>query len=54
MNFLGLLFIIFSSKKNLYIFNHKYRTDAEKCLQTMVENVTLQKALQALIAGGAR
>lgn len=33
--------------------NEFFRTDAEKCLQTMVENVTLPKALQALIAGGA-
>ncbi|CAF1618650.1 unnamed protein product, partial [Adineta ricciae] len=33
--------------------NEFFRNDAEKCLQTMVENVTLQKALQALIAGGA-
>ena len=36
------------------LFDILFRTDAEKCLQTMVENVTLQKALQALIAGGAR
>jgi hypothetical protein len=35
-------------------FDIQFRIDAEKCLQTMVENVTLQKALQALIAGGAR
>jgi hypothetical protein len=34
--------------------NEFFRSDAEKCLQMMVENVTLQKALQALIAGGAR
>ena len=34
--------------------NEFFRSDTEKCLQTMVENVTLQKALQALIAGGAR
>ncbi|CAF1150733.1 unnamed protein product [Rotaria sordida] len=33
--------------------NEFFRSDAEKCLQMMVENVTLQKALQALIAGGA-
>ncbi|CAF4713645.1 unnamed protein product, partial [Rotaria sp. Silwood1] len=33
--------------------NEFFRTDVEKCLQTMIENVTLQKALQALIAGGA-
>ncbi|CAF4151263.1 unnamed protein product [Rotaria sp. Silwood2] len=33
--------------------NEFFRTDVEKCLQIMVENVTLQKALQALIAGGA-
>lgn len=31
-----------------------FRSDAEKCLQSMIDNVTLQKALQALIAGGAR
>ena len=34
--------------------NEFFRLDTEKCLQMMVENVTLQKALQALIAGGAR
>jgi hypothetical protein len=34
--------------------NEFLRTDTEKCLQMMIENVTLQKALQALIAGGAR
>ncbi|CAF3454856.1 unnamed protein product [Rotaria sp. Silwood1] len=34
--------------------NEFFRSDAEKCLQMMVDNVTLQKALQALIAGGAR
>ncbi|CAF4820808.1 unnamed protein product [Rotaria sp. Silwood1] len=33
--------------------NEFFRSDAEKCLQMMVDNVTLQKALQALIAGGA-
>ncbi|CAF0770441.1 unnamed protein product [Didymodactylos carnosus] len=30
-----------------------FRSDTEKCLQTMIDNVTTQKALQALIAGGA-
>jgi hypothetical protein len=34
--------------------NEFVRSDTEKCLQMMVENVTLQKALQALIAGGGR
>ena len=34
--------------------NEFFRSDTEKCLLTMIENVTLQKALQALIAGGAR
>ena len=34
--------------------NEFFRSDTEKCLQMMVDNVTLQKALQALIAGGAR
>ncbi|UJR15557.1 hypothetical protein I4U23_002496 [Adineta vaga] len=33
--------------------NEFFRLDTEKCLQTMVDNVSLQKALQALIAGGA-
>ncbi|CAF3585153.1 unnamed protein product, partial [Rotaria sordida] len=33
--------------------NEFFRTDVEKCLQILIENVTLQKALQALIAGGA-
>ncbi|CAF3644622.1 unnamed protein product [Adineta steineri] len=33
--------------------NDFFRSDTEKCIQTMVDNVTLQKALQALIAGGA-
>ena len=33
--------------------NEFFRLDTEKCLQTMMDNVTLQKALQALIAGGA-
>ncbi|CAF0741521.1 unnamed protein product [Adineta steineri] len=33
--------------------NEFFRNDVEKCLQTMIENVTIQKALQALIAGGA-
>jgi len=37
-----------------FIKNKIFRNDVEKCLQTMLENVTLQKALQALIAGGAR
>ena len=30
------------------------KSDTEKCLQMMVDNVTPQKALQALIAAGAR
>jgi hypothetical protein len=34
--------------------NEFVRSDTEKCLQMMVDNVTLQKALQALIAGGGR
>jgi hypothetical protein len=34
--------------------NEFFRSDTEKCLQMMIDNVTLQKALQALIAGGAR
>lgn len=34
--------------------NEFFRLDTEKCLQIMTDNVTLQKALQALIAGGAR
>jgi len=34
--------------------NEFFRSDTEKCLQMMIENATLQKALQALIAGGAR
>ena len=34
--------------------NDFFKSDTEKCLQTMIDNVTLQKALQALIAGGAR
>jgi hypothetical protein len=34
--------------------NEFLKSDTDKCLQMMVENVTLQKALQALIAGGAR
>ena len=34
--------------------NEFFKSDAEKCLQMMIDNVTLQKALQALIAGGAR
>ena len=34
--------------------NEFFRLDTEKCLQIMIDNVTLQKALQALIAGGAR
>lgn len=34
--------------------NEFFRSDTEKCLQAMVDNVTLQKALQALIVGGAR
>jgi hypothetical protein len=34
--------------------NEFLKSDTDKCLQIMVENVTLQKALQALIAGGAR
>ena len=33
--------------------NEFFRLDTEKCLRTMVDNVTLQKALQALIAAGA-
>jgi hypothetical protein len=41
-------------KKENFNIHNKFRTDVEKCLQTMLENVTLQKALQALIAGGAR
>lgn len=34
--------------------NEFLKSDTENCLQTMIDNVTLQKALQALIAGGAR
>lgn len=34
--------------------NDFFKSDTEKCLQMMIDNVTLQKALQALIAGGAR
>ena len=34
--------------------NEFLKSDTENCLQTVIDNVTLQKALQALIAGGAR
>lgn len=33
--------------------NDFLKLDTEKCLQMMVDNVSSQKALQALIAGGA-
>ncbi len=34
--------------------NEFLKSDTDKCLQMMIDNVTLQKSLQALIAGGAR
>lgn len=57
MNFFGKNFVLEKKQNRIlkfrFVFLH-IRTDAEKCLQVMVENVTLPKALQALIAGGAR
>ena len=34
--------------------NEFFKSDTEKCLQTMIDNVTTQKVLQALLAAGGR
>jgi hypothetical protein len=54
MNSSGMLSIHCSMSQQEFGVFIAFRSDAEKCLQSMIDNVTLQKALQALIAGGAR